>query len=225
MLNGRRSAQPPWYSPMQTEHSMGEHLLNGQASPSGAELAVAPIWGEVFEIFQRELKDPMPRHGGNLCAPDSELAIHYAKEFYSRRQESLELWIIPRSCIWEVTDTTCTHLPLHALSDIHTAPGEPYQLFAVFGQKEPGKHLRWLEDVEAVSQLAAAEAALQVAHAVEGGCLRLWLCPRSAIIEVTDPDLLQLPLDRSYRRLDGYNIREKLRIARQRVQQAQGEEV
>ena len=54
------------------------------------------------------------------------------------------------------------------------------------------------------------------------GYFRFWFCLRSVINELTDPDLLQPPLDRSYRRLDGYNIREKLRIARQRVQAAGG---
>ena len=80
----------------------------------------------------------------------------------------------------------------------------------------------WLQDLEQVNLLEAAETAVGLAHLREEGYLRLWLCPRSAISELTDPDLLQPPLDRSYRRLDGYNIREKLRIARQRVQAAGG---
>jgi hypothetical protein len=56
----------------------------------------------------------------------------------------------------------------------------------------------------------------------EQAYLRLWLCRRHAIDELTNPDLLNPPLDRSYRRLDGYNIREKLRRARQRVQAEEG---
>ena len=73
-----------------------------------------------------------------------------------------------------------------------------------------------------MSSLFAAEAAIQVAQESTVRYLRLWFCPRTAILELTNPDLLQPPLDHSYRRLDGYNIREKLRVARQRVQ-AQGE--
>ena len=73
-----------------------------------------------------------------------------------------------------------------------------------------------------MSSLIAAEAAAQVSQESTTRYLRLWFCPRTAILELTDSNLLQPPLDRSYRRLDGYNIREKLRIARQRVQ-AQGE--
>ena len=175
--------------------------------------------GEVFEVFQQDLKDPVPHHGGNLVAPDAELALHYAKEFYGRRQESHKLWIVPRSAMLEVSDLT--HLPpsLHNLPNSNlTTQEQSRQTFAVFVQKQAGKHLIWLQDLEEMSPLAAAETAMQNAQNSEGGYLRLWLCLRSAIVELTDPDLLQPPLDRSYRRLDGYNIREKLRAARQRVQ-------
>ncbi len=180
--------------------------------------------GEVFEVFQQDLKDPVPYHGGNLVAPDAELALHYAKEFYGRRQESSKLWIVPRSAMLEVSDLT--HLPpaLHALPNSNLpAQEQPQQTFAVFVQKQAGKHLIWLQDLEEMSPLAAAESAIHSALNSEGEYLRLWLCPRSAIVELTDPDLLRPPLDRSYRRLDGYNIREKLRAARQRVQ-AQAQE-
>ena len=38
------------------------------------------------------------RHAGNLPrAPDEALALHYAREFYSRRGESLRLWVVPRA--------------------------------------------------------------------------------------------------------------------------------
>ncbi len=187
-------------------------------------VAPAADEGEVFEVFQQDLKDPVPHHGGNLVAPDAELALHYAKEFYGRRQESHKLWIVPRSAMLEVSDLT--HLPplLHSLPNSNlTAQEQPRQIFAVFVQKQAGKHLIWLQDLEEMSPLAAAETAMQNAQNSEGSYQRLWLCPRSAVVELTDPDLLQPPLDRSYRRLDGYNIREKLRAARQRVQ-AQAQE-
>ncbi len=181
--------------------------------------------GEVFEVFQQDRRDSFPHHGGNLRAPDNELAIHYAREFYGRRQESQKLWIIPRAALWEIRDTGQLPAILHALARGDTAPEEYSQTrgtFAIFGQKQDGKPFVWLQDLEQVNLLEAAEAAVGLAHLREEGYLRLWLCPRSAISELTDPDLLQPPFDRSYRRLDGYNIREKLRIARQRVQDAGG---
>ncbi len=177
--------------------------------------------GEVFEVFQQDTKDPSPHHGGNLRAPDTELALHYAKEFYGRRQESQKLWIVPRSAFMEISDLA---QPLvHALKNEHLTQQESMQAYAVFGQKQAAKALIWIQDTQETSAQKAAEAATQLAQESSVHYLRLWLCPRNAIVELTNPDLLQPPLDRSYRRLDGYNIREKLRAARQRVQ-AQGKE-
>jgi 1,2-phenylacetyl-CoA epoxidase PaaB subunit len=173
--------------------------------------------GEVFEVFQQDQKDPSPHHGGNVRAPDSELAIHYAREFYGRRQESSRLWIIPRSALLEVR----TQTPLPPAGEMFGA-GEAQviaaQSFAVFGQKQAGRPLVWLHDLDEMALEDAEEAARHAAQNIEGGYVRLWICPRSAISELSNHDLLRPPLDRSYRRLDGYNIREKLRIARQRVQ-------
>ena len=43
-------------------------------------------------------------HAGNVNAPDEELAMHYAREFYGRRGESHRLWIVPRDAITELDD-------------------------------------------------------------------------------------------------------------------------
>ena len=59
---------------------------------------------QVYEVFREEKEgDPM-RHAGNLRAPDAELAVHYAREFYGRRQESVRLWIVPRAAIVDLDD-------------------------------------------------------------------------------------------------------------------------
>ncbi len=178
--------------------------------------------GEVFEVFQQDQKDLAPHHGGNLRAPDTELALHYAKEFYGRRQESQRLWIIPRSALVEISDLAHPTASMHALTNDNLTQEDVNQAFAVFGQKQAGKSLIWIQDMQEMSLFVVAEVATQIAQESAVHYLRLWFCPRTAILELTNPDLLQPPLDRSYRRLDGYNIREKLRIARQRVQ-AQGE--
>jgi phenylacetate-CoA oxygenase PaaH subunit len=58
----------------------------------------------VWEVFRQEAEgDPMI-HGGSVRAPDEELATHYAREFYGRRQESERLWIVPRDAITELDD-------------------------------------------------------------------------------------------------------------------------
>ena len=93
---------------------------------------------EAWEVFRRDKEgDPM-RHGGSVMAPDAELATHYARELYGRRQESDRLWVVRRA----------------------------------------------------------------------------------DIVDLTDPDLLQPPLDRSYKKPGGYVMRDKLAAARERSGQA-----
>ena len=89
----------------------------------------------VWEVFRQEKEGDAMRHAGNLLAPDAELAIHYAREFYGRRQESVRLWVVPRA----------------------------------------------------------------------------------SIVDLSDPDLLQPPLDRSFKKPGGYVMRDKLRAARERA--------
>jgi ring-1,2-phenylacetyl-CoA epoxidase subunit PaaB len=59
---------------------------------------------QVYEVFRREREGGPMQHAGNLLAPDAELARHYAREFYGRRQESVRLWIVPRSAIIDLDD-------------------------------------------------------------------------------------------------------------------------
>ncbi|MBA2255310.1 MAG: phenylacetic acid degradation protein PaaB [Chloroflexi bacterium] len=67
---------------------------------------------DVWEVFREEKEgDPM-RHAGNLRAPDAELAMHYAREFYSRRQESVRLWVVRRSDVHDLSDPDLLQPPL-----------------------------------------------------------------------------------------------------------------
>ena len=66
----------------------------------------------VWEVFRQEDEgDPMI-HAGNVNAPDEELALHYAREFYGRRGESNRLWIVPRDSITELDDPDLLKPPL-----------------------------------------------------------------------------------------------------------------
>ena len=52
------------------------------------------------------------RHAGNVRAPDRDLAMHYAREFYSRRNESVRLWVVPRKEITDLADPDLLQPPL-----------------------------------------------------------------------------------------------------------------
>ena len=52
------------------------------------------------------------RHGGSVMAPDAELAIHYAREMFGRRQESVRLWVVRRADILDLDDPDLLQPPL-----------------------------------------------------------------------------------------------------------------
>ena len=67
---------------------------------------------EVWEVFRRDKDgDPM-RHGGSVMAPDAELAVHYAREMFGRRQESVRLWVVRRADIVDLDDQDLLQPPL-----------------------------------------------------------------------------------------------------------------
>jgi len=67
---------------------------------------------EAWEVFRQEKDgDPM-RHGGNVMAPDRELALHYAREMFSRRGESVRLWVVRRADIGILDDLDLLQPPL-----------------------------------------------------------------------------------------------------------------
>jgi ring-1,2-phenylacetyl-CoA epoxidase subunit PaaB len=67
---------------------------------------------EPWEVFRREKDgDPM-RHGGSVMAPDASLAVHYARELFGRRQESVALWVVRRADIHDLADPDLLQPPL-----------------------------------------------------------------------------------------------------------------
>jgi phenylacetate-CoA oxygenase PaaH subunit len=67
---------------------------------------------EPWEVFRQEKEgDPM-RHGGSVMAPDAQLAVHYAREMYGRRQESIRLWVVRRADVHDLEDQDLLQPPL-----------------------------------------------------------------------------------------------------------------
>ena len=54
-----------------------------------------PLW-EVFVLAKRGLSHT---HVGSLHAPDAALALHNARDLYTRRQEGVSIWVVPASAI------------------------------------------------------------------------------------------------------------------------------
>jgi phenylacetate-CoA oxygenase PaaH subunit len=80
-------------------------MASSRKAASRAEL-------EPYEVFQQAREgDPM-RHGGNVLAPDRELAVHYARELFGRRNESSRLWVVRRADIAVLEDPDLLDPPL-----------------------------------------------------------------------------------------------------------------
>ena len=59
---------------------------------------------EVWEVFlQKSVNDPFT-HVGSVLAPDSTLAISYARECFFRRREGKNLWVARREDIHPIAD-------------------------------------------------------------------------------------------------------------------------
>jgi phenylacetate-CoA oxygenase PaaH subunit len=71
-----------------------------------------PTLLEPYEVFRQEKEGEAMKHGGSVMAPDDEHAVHYARELYGRRQESLRLWVVRRADVQELDDPDLLQPPL-----------------------------------------------------------------------------------------------------------------
>ena len=65
-----------------------------------------------WEVFRQEKAGAPMTHGGSVLAPDAELALHYARELFGRRQESVRLWVVRRADIHDLADPDLLQPPL-----------------------------------------------------------------------------------------------------------------
>ncbi len=73
---------------------------------------------EPWEVFRQEKEGEPMRHGGSVLAPDSTLALHYAREMFGRRQESIRLWVVRRAEIHELEDPDLLQPPVHDFGEL-----------------------------------------------------------------------------------------------------------
>jgi ring-1,2-phenylacetyl-CoA epoxidase subunit PaaB len=90
---------------------MSEGRIMADVAAARVGLGAGPTL-EAWEVFQQAKDgDPM-RHGGNVMAPDPELALHYAREMFGRRNESTRLWVVRRGDIQVLEDPDLLDPPL-----------------------------------------------------------------------------------------------------------------
>jgi ring-1,2-phenylacetyl-CoA epoxidase subunit PaaB len=62
---------------------------------AGEAEAPIPLW----EVFVRARNGLAHRHVGSLHAADATMALHAARDVYTRRGEGLSVWVVPSSAI------------------------------------------------------------------------------------------------------------------------------
>lgn len=53
----------------------------------------------LWEVFTQEKPGTPYEHAGSLRAPDRELALLNARDVYSRRNEAINIWVVPAEAI------------------------------------------------------------------------------------------------------------------------------
>ena len=87
---------------------------------------------------------------------------------------------------------------------------EPWE---VFRQESEGGPMRHGGSVMAPDRELAIDYAREL-YGRRQESVRLWVVRRADVVDVHDPDLLQPPLDRSFKKPGGYVMRDKLAAAR-----------
>ncbi|MEU7178771.1 1,2-phenylacetyl-CoA epoxidase subunit PaaB [Streptomyces celluloflavus] len=89
-----------------------------------------PLW----EVFVRARRGLAHTHAGSLHAPDAHLALHHARDLYTRRGEGVSLWVVPAAAI------TATS-PDEKDPFFDPAADKPYRHPAFFALPEGAEHL------------------------------------------------------------------------------------
>jgi ring-1,2-phenylacetyl-CoA epoxidase subunit PaaB len=79
------------------EGDPAQGLGEGQRPISGVELRSAPspraAW-PLYEVFVRGKRGLNHVHVGSLHAPDDQMALHNARNLYTRRNEGVSIWVV-----------------------------------------------------------------------------------------------------------------------------------
>jgi ring-1,2-phenylacetyl-CoA epoxidase subunit PaaB len=87
-------------------------------------------------------------------------------------------------------------------------------VYEVFRRDKAGAPMVHAGSVTATSDDLALIYAREV-YGRRGESLALWVVPRAAVLALDDADILSPALDRAYRSVEGYRMREKLKRMKQ----------
>lgn len=71
----------------------GHGALSTQGAETGSEASARRGW-PLYEVFVRGKRGLNHVHVGSLHAPDAEMALHNARDLYTRRNEGVSIWVV-----------------------------------------------------------------------------------------------------------------------------------
>jgi phenylacetate-CoA oxygenase PaaH subunit len=93
-------------------------------------------------------------------------------------------------------------------------------VYEVFRRDKAGAAMVHAGSVAAASDELALIYAREV-YGRRGESLALWVVPRAAVLALDDPDMLSPAIERGYRSVEGYRMREKFRAVQERLQSSE----
>lgn len=75
-----------------------KHVSSKSAPKPSPDTKVRKDW-PLWEVFVRSRHGLAHKHVGSIHAADAEMAIHNARDTYTRRNEGLSIWVIPSKLI------------------------------------------------------------------------------------------------------------------------------
>lgn len=83
---------------LQSEGGHGAVPIAGVPTGLGVEPPGTDKW-PLFEVFVRARRGLSHNHVGSLHAADAEMALHNARDVYTRRQEGVSIWVMPSTAV------------------------------------------------------------------------------------------------------------------------------
>ena len=79
--------------------SLDPRISRARLSGGNHEDMTGLLHFQTYEVFHQNKRGAQHKHVGIVHAPNSDMALLYAKEQYARREQTANIWVAPSSCI------------------------------------------------------------------------------------------------------------------------------
>ena len=131
-----------------------------------------------FQVFVQEQENRPHEDAGSVHAPDTEMALQYARDVFVRRPECVSLWVAPAEAIFSRTAEELEQ-PERASTDDQAGEAAPTE-YSLFHKTHSAGKMRFACNVTA----ASPEAAMQIGAERFAGqqAFAWWVIPTEKIV-------------------------------------------